>query len=1071
VIKTGYEQRTLMNVVEKTALDLFAPPKRSYMVGHWIFRGREFKRNDARTNRFRLADHLGIPYIVVNIKKSKDRCHLLLSKGFEFDNKRWIVADGWIRKGDGGTFLLFPSDALDAPRTPAQYKEALNRRGVFGSEADHRKFEKYFKRDQAPYMASFSGPITEESATSVTAGLVFRSSVNGKLNVRNTFFRMPKIDERLEFAVDGRLYVSTGCASLMVGREVKDGEGFIGHVMMPGRFYKGIIEARSDMKGWDFWLYAGKKQLRSLNDTVTVTFLSELHVAPIVYSDIQSVIALDYVESLPDYALRAMFGFQDALNDERKMNDMVDRIAQSIEANDLESDDSDREAVWSLIQAQRAGLPLTCLPVLRTKLLRFFTTRMVNMSKFRVPLPDWCLRRYLSVDRFAFDDDGNIDLNKAVLHDKECLIPGDGAEQVVSVQRQPIAGPQEQAFLTATSKPEYGRLNSKCPFVYISIDVLEDVLRALGGGDLDDPSIIRKDSNEVDRLRARFAGHHYHVSESGVEVEATPASPAVEVNPFTSRRQARVNQDLTDPMGRLRKLINTLIGTRGDLSIGEVSNYIMIDITNQNEGRYVDPLLPRCTSNLEGVIDSSQHVMKDGELAKNVLVTEIAAFKESIPCVEKQLYYRLPEAIRGNVEVFEGQLTRTRDLIEKRIAQWKEDMDLESIDKIFSILPLHLVEVSSSKEAVNLMFEMRRFAKAKMDENIAIEIPLVTGEFEFDGFDVANTDVKKAIEAKAAVNAYKTTEEELYVRYNKHALRMQAVAEWLKQSWIAGEKFTARRTDGTGFLAGNHTIRWMIEAWRLLGTADCAPITLLSDAILTQRQGRDSHKHALNTQVSSVSLRFGWQKKGLAIDDPEVVAAKSKAGQHGTLVAGKLGKLSVWECHLDDDSLFGIVPVAESNLLDGRVSGTVQVHPSQAFGMLFAFDKEPVTPAPVADTRNTFAVVNGLELECDGNVNDPRNLDFQAMGLDNDVVTLFSCTFLNAEDGDWEDAVAVVRGEHREIPTANAGYRLPEDISAAGLEIVGWITRGQVQSVLDKGDLLYGLLAPGGPFSLKVEVL
>ncbi len=116
--------------------------------------------------------------------------------------------------------------------------------------------------------------------------------------------------------------------------------------------------------------------------------------------------------------------------------------------------------------------------------------------------------------------------------------------------------------------------------------------------------------------------------------------------------------------------------------------------------------------------------------------------------------------------------------------------------------------------------------------------------------------------------------------------------------------------------------------------------------------------------------------------------------------------------------------------------------------------------------------MSGLEqLDYSIQENDIRLQRFHKLGEENEVVTLFSCLFLNTDDGDWEDAVAVVVGDHQEIPTVNAAFRLPDDITNAGLEIIGWIPRPQVVSVLDIGDLLHGMLTPGGPFTLKVEVL
>ena len=137
----------------------------------------------------------------------------------------------------------------------------------------------------------------------------------------------------------------------------------------------------------------------------------------------------------------------------------------------------------------------------------------------------------------------------------------------------------------------------------------------------------------------------------------------------------------------------------------------------------------------------------------------------------------------------------------------------------------------------------------------------------------------------------------------------------------------------------------IIETWRLLGCHNPAPIMLRGTYPLTQRAGRLSVSQDVNTRVSSVRLAFGWQKRGLAIDDPEIVAAKSQAGAKGILIPGKFGNVDVFKCQLADGTEFGMVPNSESGLLDGRSKGTVQVHPSQAYSMLFVFD--PVTETPL----------------------------------------------------------------------------------------------------------------------------
>ena len=141
----------------------------------------------------------------------------------------------------------------------------------------------------------------------------------GALVAHRVTLRVPKILKSQEYLVDGRLYISCYMASLLLGRLVLDGEGFTGHVNCPMGFFKGIIEARAEMVD-DMWLYCGKKQLLSTPGTVTITLLSELHVNTPVYSDIQSVVALDYADQLPEFAVTAMLGFQDALNDDAKMD-------------------------------------------------------------------------------------------------------------------------------------------------------------------------------------------------------------------------------------------------------------------------------------------------------------------------------------------------------------------------------------------------------------------------------------------------------------------------------------------------------------------------------------------------------------------------------------------------------------------------------------------------------------------------------------------------------------------------------------------------------------------------------
>jgi hypothetical protein len=1077
-------------------------PEKSLCQGHFVFKGGKFRPNEQEISRFRQIDRLGVPYIIVNVEKSRDVCRRVLERGF---TDRWKdkvgtvhevhyrVVDGWTRNGDGGTYILFVDGDAQAPQTPDEFKAALGRRGVFSAVEDDLKFEKYWKRELAPYMASVSGRIIEWLPDGFVALFVNGWDEKGVLNVRKTFVRTPEAAKQHEPLVDGSLKVSPGFMSFVLGREVKDGEGFAGHLSAPNKYFKGVMEALKTLR-WDVVAFMGKKQLVTVGDVVSFTVLTELHVSPIVYSDVQSICALDYADQLPGFALAAMEEFSGALSDEKKMRELISNVKISLRAaaeregvavdEELQADmardeqAASDEPVWSMVQLYDAQLPLTSMPASRRRLLRFFEERVVNMSKFRVPLPSWAMRRYLAVDRTVFDVDGNIVVEKAALKGCEIVVPGCRQVGPAALQRQPIANAAEQAFGELVRHIDYEAL-SDSPFVYLSASmILKGALEQLGGGDLDDPSIVRTLFSEVKRLYGLFVAAREQKSQAVAELErkqseAAAVAETAEVSedldsddPFASRRLARqAAKAKSDPLGRMRRLANTLVGPkRNSLSIGKTSNYIMVDLANCNNGWYERPMLTLASGNLEAVIDSNQHVLKadDGSFSVKAISQELATFEETVPVCEEVLVHRLPEDVRKRVPLRAGKLTQVRRKVERTIKQWQRDLDIESLERLGDAVPQWLPYVQESREAVKMVREMRAFIDAARLQLEPVVLKDVLAEFKADGMDLDNPDVQAKAQAKAGVRVFKTLEESLFARYNEKPGRKQAVACWLKQCWCNAEQISVsatRKGDGTGYLFGNHTVAWVIEAWLALNgemPADGYDVLGALEVVRGEAK-RTEVKYEPVTVLDAVTVAAGWQRRGFAVDSPEVVAWKGHAGEMVTLHLVDNGKWQTYEVRLMDGTLYGTVLPSEMGLVDGRETGWLRVHPDakKAYAMQVAFGEPGDNPGSKGDV---FPVVAGLSAQY-GDPMHPAVVAFCDMA--GTEVETQPCLHLNVETGEFEDAVAVMRAGCSVDGDCITEEELPEE------HLLGFVPRGEVARCLRLGNR-QGVLAPGGDFSLRV---
>jgi len=215
-------------------------------------------------------------------------------------------------------------------------------------------------------------------------------------------------------------------------------------------------------------------------------------------------------------------------------------------------------------------------------------------------------------------------------------------------------------------------------------------------------------------------------------------------------------------------------------------------------------------------------------LIKDKLQVEIEEFKTTVPYVEKQLLFRLPKDQRWHASEYEGALTRSRRTVEEEGMRWRSELASAAV---MIPMPGQLAAFAPSIEAIQLLQEMKRFVtqqfmtkRARLEGRLyGIDLSARPREWvrRFQAeFQRVAPDVQVELAAEMyATWAYNDAERELYRRYDGHPAVLQAVLEWLKESWNPPAEAGADDTDGTSFLTGRHTIQWVIDGWALLDKA------------------------------------------------------------------------------------------------------------------------------------------------------------------------------------------------------------------------------------------------------------
>ena len=771
----------------------------------------EFVENKSRSGWLRLLDNLDRPYMLVNVPKSVEMGLTVLHRGIEWGGEFWIPADAIVRDDEGATFVCFMRTDKAAPRDPDTLAMRLNRKWVVRNENDIYKRQKYAKREFAPHMASIDGRIIELIGVD---GFRVATDDGYELTVR-----IPKVPKDVEPYVDGLFFVSQLAVELVLGKTVPFGSGIRATIDTPKAMFKGNGLVRP--LDWDLVLFAGKKQLNTVGGCFRFSIMQELHAPAVVFSDPQWVVNFRQAKRLPEYVEIALKAYLDAMNDEEKMKSWVDVMLR--DAGEVNED----EDVWSLVRWVKAGRPVTTVPCMRRRLERFFWNRVVNMRKFRVPLP-YTQNRYMMPDWTAFNNNGDFTPSAAVLQGNEIVIPS--MEPVIGnlgacvINRQPSANWTEALVCKSVMHAAYATFGHRqCPYVFLSLANLPYRMATMGGADWDDPCQVHHDPRMVKDVSALILEGF-----PGKTLEELPedAPDAPLSLLLADRRQQRMLQ--SNWVRLSHKLIITQVGGNG-MGIGPVSNAIMVDNHNVANGIHTAPRLAEQTANLEHFIDSLKHVARVKGFSRTAFEDAVSQFWTGLTHCSAALMDRVPkralingrvEEVRSRVISVETDLDIALAQVNASIEQYKLLLAEESIEALS--YPQELNRVRSSKEVRTLANEMVALFRERMQAGIVREsanqlaAAIADGSMERTEGDIrARGALESKLEGKAIAAAFHKAQQEVYKQFANHILALAATVEIMKRRYVNADKMNAERISDS-ILGGNHMVILFDKAWQLL---------------------------------------------------------------------------------------------------------------------------------------------------------------------------------------------------------------------------------------------------------------
>jgi hypothetical protein len=404
----------------------------------------------------------------------------VLSEGVEHLGQTYSVLTGWVKSGDGATFVMTPT-GIDITL------EDLGIHAHLKSAKDAGKFMKYLKRLLAMYKKMTFGKMIAQ-----TDGLMYFEANGKKFRVR--------VDSALPegFKIEGCAFVSVNYANEFFG--ASENEDGLWHTGDTARItftcseflWKGHVmvwDMNVDFTCWDL-----KKQIST--DDVVIGYMGPLHAGDLRIN-IQPVINNGLQNFAVEMAIKSMKEIQDSLGSSDDMLQMwMGMFGDKMDQLDDDGVTSKQLNNWRLMAAIRDGFSLKTEPFMKRDWFRSFETEMLDMENFRILFPkEDGIAVYYFIDPFTIGRDGKFYAEKARLIGNYVYCPRLKQGERVIAARDPEA-PNEWVYVT-NALPMSGVRMVDGNVMCVSVEIMMEFVYTQGGGDFDDRGKVYRNARIV----------------------------------------------------------------------------------------------------------------------------------------------------------------------------------------------------------------------------------------------------------------------------------------------------------------------------------------------------------------------------------------------------------------------------------------------------------------------------------------------------------------------------------------------------------------------------------------------
>ena len=437
---------------------------------------------------------------------------------------------------------------------------------------------------------------------------------------------------------------------------LREGSGFKATVAFNGGTFKGhshCLRLGGKLNDTLMLLFDTKTEFRLKGDRITIGVLDMIHQGGTVYTEPQMIsnFLLGAVPMIQQWNAAWLASVDAAMSNADKCKALFCSISKDalLPTTDdmVEADPNKRVAKFVLgtvyREASRTWVPLdgagivagelgidpTNHPALLKKLYWFLTNEMMNLDDLRIPIPeDVAVRRMMIVDPTVFGLGDGIYLNQSTLSGNSVWF--DGVERLAVLTRQPSGSVMEHAVVEVVAGTRDFERFRGTPFIYIGVDVIEELMLKLGGGDQDDPAIIWHGSEIVAYFMttvAEKAAEYAKLDGRAVDdVEALDNKAVITRFEKFAASKAHVKFLGYGHRSTIFSLIEQMSSTDTNIGIA-VNPSIIFNVLFWYGMLDGVPSMAPVTKNLERIIDAFQ---KTGERL-NWLTKLLDAFKTGLP--------------------------------------------------------------------------------------------------------------------------------------------------------------------------------------------------------------------------------------------------------------------------------------------------------------------------------------------------------------------------------------------------------------------------------------------------------